>query len=317
MNNLKLIAQKLKTEKSVAIFCHLRPDGDAVGSALGLAYALKAIGKIVKVFCSDVIPARFNYLDGVAEISNVYSGEYTAFVAVDCADEGRIGDLGFEFSKHFNTYNIDHHVSNTSYARYNAVVDNASNSENILCIIKELNVPLTTEIANALATGVVTDTGNFKHNNVTAKTLRAVAELKENGADLHKIVYYNFTEQSAERAKLFGLVMSKIRYLLEGRFAVALVLKCDLEKSNANPDETEGFIDFVMGIKGVEVGACVMETGGSKYKVSLRSKSADVNAVAGKFGGGGHKLASGCQMQGELEEVVDELRYAVSQQLPL
>jgi phosphoesterase RecJ-like protein len=110
--------------------------------------------------------------------------------------------------------------------------------------------------------------------------------------------------------------MSKIRYLLDGKLAVASVLQSDLESSGALPDETEGFIDFVMGIKGVEVGVCIMQIGGDKYKCSLRSKTVDVNAVASRFGGGGHILASGCQIQGEYEEVVDDIRYAVKQQIP-
>ena len=316
MINLKQLAEKLKTEKSVAIFCHMRPDGDTIGSAVALCLALRGLGKTADLYCSDAIPSRFSYLDGVDLFSSVVNGEYSCFVAVDCADLSRLGELGVDFSKKNNAYNIDHHVSNTDYARYNCMVDNASNCENIFDLINYLNAPITTPIANALATGVITDTGNFKHKSVTPKTLLVASELKKAGADFNQIIYRNFTEQTKERAKLFGLVMSKIRYLLDGKFAVASVLKSDLELSNAKPDETEGFIDFVMGIKGVEVGVCIMQIGADKYKCSLRSKTVDVNAVASRFGGGGHILASGCQMQGEYEEVIDNLRYAVKQQIP-
>jgi phosphoesterase RecJ-like protein len=109
--------------------------------------------------------------------------------------------------------------------------------------------------------------------------------------------------------------MSKIRYFYNDRFALATVTKKDLELCDAKADETEGFIDFVMGIIGVEVGACVLEIGENKYKISLRSKDTNVNAVASSFGGGGHILASGCQIQGEYEEVVDKLAFAVSREL--
>ena len=109
--------------------------------------------------------------------------------------------------------------------------------------------------------------------------------------------------------------MSKIRYFLDGRFAVASVLEKDILESGAKKDETEGFIDFVMGIDGVEVGACVLEMGKNKYKISFRSKGTDVNEVAGTFGGGGHVLASGCQIQGEYEEVVDKICFAVSRHI--
>ena len=110
--------------------------------------------------------------------------------------------------------------------------------------------------------------------------------------------------------------MQRIRYFLDGKFAVATVRLADFEISKARQDETEGFIDFVMGVEGVEVGACVMETAKDKYKISFRSKSADVNGVASMFGGGGHTLASGCQIQGEYEEVVDKITFAVSRYLP-
>ncbi len=314
--NVKFIAEKLKTEKSVAIFCHYRPDGDTVGSALALSMALSALSIKNAVFCADKIPPRFNYLIGVDKISNTVTGEFSAYFAVDSADLSRLGELGLEFSRKNNTYNVDHHVSNTSYAKYNCVIDSASNCENIYALIKELGVTVTFEIANALATGVITDTGNFKHKSVTASTMYVAAALKEAGADFNQIIYYAFNEQSKERAKLFGLVMSKIRYLLDGKLAIASVLKTDLEKSGARQDETEGFIDFVMGITGVEVGVCIMQIGEDRYKCSFRSKSADVNAVAGRFGGGGHILASGCQIQGEYEEVIDDIRYTVSQYLP-
>ena len=126
-----------------------------------------------------------------------------------------------------------------------------------------------------------------------------------------------FAAQSKERAKLFGITMQRIRYFFDGRFALATVRLDDLSTAGAAQSETEGFIDFVMGVIGVEVGACVLEMQKNKYKVSLRSKSADVNAVASTFGGGGHTLASGCQIAGEYEEVVDRIREAVNRELPV
>ncbi len=179
-----------------------------------------------------------------------------------------------------------------------------------------MGVTVTSDIANLLAMGIVTDTGNFKHNNVTEKTFSVASALKARGADFNSIVYNTFTKQTKARAKLFGSVMSKIRYFLEDKFALITITQNTLEEAGASSDETEGFIDFVMGIDTVEVGAAVMEMGSNKYKVSLRSKTADVNAVASTFGGGGHISASGCQIQGEYEEVVDRLRYEVSKELP-
>lgn len=315
MISISNLCEKLKGEKRVALICHVRPDGDSFGSALALKFSLETLGILAEVVCDDTVPSRFLFLNEIREVKNVLSGEYSALIAVDCADINRTGGFAEQFLAHKNTYNIDHHVSNTRYAKTNYVVDTASNSENILNIITELKVPLNKSIANLLAMGVMTDTGNFHHKNVTENTMLATARLVGAGADLNLIYFYMFTAQSKERAKLFGLTMSKIRYFHDGRLAMATVTQKDIELACAKPDETEGFIDFVMGILGVEVGVCLMEMSKNKYKVSFRSKSSDVNAVAGTFGGGGHTLASGCQIQGEYEEVVDRLQFAVSRVL--
>ena len=181
--------------------------------------------------------------------------------------------------------------------------------------MKEIGVEIDNEMADLLMLGMATDTGFFRHKNTTSETLAVASELKKCGANLNLIGYKTFTEQSKERAKLFGMVMSKIRYFLGDRFAVATINLRDLESSGAKADETEGFIDFVMGVDTVEVGACLMEISENKYKISFRSKQADVNAVASHFGGGGHVLASGCQIAGEYEEVVDKITFAVSREL--
>ena len=307
--------QKLFSEKSVALFMHMRPDGDTIGSTLALYLALKQKGIDAKVFCSDAIPNKFSYLSSVSEVNNVFSGEYTALVSVDCADVARLGDFASVYDTHKNTYNVDHHISNTKYADYNYVVDNASNCENVYDLLQESNINIDTEMANLLLTGLVTDTGNFAHSNVTPSTLDVAAKLLNCGGNLNKIVYCNFKAQSKERAKLHGLVTSKIRYFLDDRFGVITITQEDFAKTGATQDQTEGFIDFLMGVECLQVGACVMEIGKEKYKISFRSKGPDVNAVAGCFGGGGHVLASGCQIHGLYEEVIDKIVFAVSKYL--
>lgn len=310
------LAKKLIKEKSIALFCHMRPDGDSLGSALALKLALNDVGIKADVVCSDPVPSRFFFLKQASLVKSALDGQYSAFMAIDCADITRLGDFAEQFSMHKNTYSLDHHVSNTRYAKFNYVIDNSSNCENVLALIEQMSVVIDVDKANLLALGIVTDTGNFRHKNVTERTLISAGKLVSKGADLNNIYFNMFTKQSAQRAKLFGMTMQKIRYFLDGKFAVATVRLCDFENANAKQDETEGFIDFVMGIEGVEVGACVMETAKDKYKISFRSKGTDVNAVAGTFGGGGHTLASGCQIQGEYEEVVDKIRFAVSRYIP-
>ncbi len=312
MISLSELSSKLKKETKVALFCHVRPDGDTLGSALALSLALNNLGVKADVYCDDTVPARFFFLKSAEKVKKEFNGEYSALIAIDSADLNRIGVYSDIFAKHKNTYCIDHHISNPRYAKYNYVLDSASNCENVLALIEQLGANIDEDIANLLAMGILTDTGNFKHRNVNANTLLSTAKLVEKGANLNEISFHMFTKQTKERAKLFGLTMSKIRYFLDDRFAVALVSASDLEQSKAQKDETEGFIDFIMGIDTVKVGACVLEMAKNKYKISFRSKGPDVSAIASAFGGGGHILASGCQIQGEYEEVVDKIRFEVS-----
>ncbi len=312
MITIKQLADKLIKEKSVAVFCHVRPDGDSIGSALAFARILRCKGIKADVYSSDEIPARFNFLNDVKSIKNSLNENYTALVAIDCAELTRLGDFAEQFDKHPNTYSIDHHISNTRYAKVNYVVDNAANAENVYEIAKEMGATIDSETANEIALGLITDTGNFKHKNVTFNTLLTASEMLKGGADFNQISYNMFSLQTKARAKLFGKVMSKIRYFYNDKIAVATVFSEDLEETGAKRDETEGFIDFLTGIEGVEVSACVLEMDKNKYKVSLRSKKTDVCAVASTFGGGGHILASGCQILGEYEEVIDKLTFAIS-----
>lgn len=315
MFSLVDLSAKLKREKSVALICHVRPDGDTLGSALALSLCLNNLGIKAEVVCDDAVPSRFLFLKSASLVKRELEqsiASYSALIAIDSADITRLGCFSEGFDAHKNTYSIDHHISNPRYAKYNYVVDNASNCENVLALIKEMGGQITTEMANLLAMGIMTDTGNFRHKNVTPSTLVSASELVEKGADLTEIYYHMFTKQSKARAKLFGLVMSKIRYFLDDKLAIATVMQNDIELANAKSDETEGFIDFLMGIETVEVGVCILQVAENKFKVSFRSKGADVSAVAGMFGGGGHVLASGCQISGEYEEVVDKLTFAVS-----
>ena len=317
MTSIKEFSNQLKKEKSVAIFSHIRPDGDTIGSALSLKLALNSLGINATVYCQDVIPPKFHTFTGATEIKSELKGEYSAFLAIDCADITRLGDFAPMFSAHKNTYSLDHHISNRGYARVNTMIDTAANCENVYNLILELGATITKDIANCLALGIVTDTGNFRHDNVTKETFYIASKLREIGADFNHIVFKTFTEQSKNRAKLFGLTMSKIRYFLDDKLAFATVKLEDIEKTGARPDETEGFIDFIMGITGVEVGVCALEIEKDVYKISFRSKKTDVNEIAGTFGGGGHVRASGCRIHGEYEEVVDKVYCVVKRFIEL
>ena len=203
-------------------------------------------------------------------------------------------------------------MSNTRFAKYNYITDTSSNCENVYKIIKELGVTPDKDMANLLLMGILTDTGNFVHKNVTSETLYVAGEMVGFGADINDISYRMFSVQTKARAKLFGITMSKIKYFLDDRLAIATVFNRDLKETCAKRDETEGFIDFIMGIEGVKVGIILCEMDNGSFKVSLRSNGPDVSKVAELYGGGGHVLASGCQISGDYYEVVDKLVSSVS-----
>ena len=317
--SIKEIARILKQAKSVAIFSHVRPDGDAYGSSMALSRALTALG-IQNCVCIDSdVPSNLAFVDGLCEICKKPPFEAELYIAVDCADESRLGELAYLFraaGKKYPTINVDHHVSNPRYAKHNYVRECAANCLNIYTLITDMGVAMDKEMAEYLLMGILTDSGNFSHDDVREETLATAAKLVAAGADICRYNYQLFKRQPRERAALYADVMGKIRYYFEGRFAVIVISAEQMKKHNANYGMTEGFVDFPLNVDGVEVAAALLEMRKGQYKISLRSKSyADVNKVAAVYGGGGHVRASGCMLHGDLEEILDRLSYTVSQYL--
>ena len=322
MNTLSEIAEILKRQKSAVIFTHMRPDGDTLGSAMALSRALFMLKIRNEVVNEGEIPEKFLFLDGMRGIRREPSmTDADAYICVDSSDEARLGAAQTAFlagaRKGKVTVNIDHHVSNTRFCGYNFVRPRASNCENIAELISLLGVRPDAVMAGYLLTGMITDSGALSHGDVNGDTFRAAAYAADAGADVGKITYEVFRKQSKARAKLYAEVISRLRYDLDDRFAVALVTRAQLEKYGLKQDATEGIVDFALSVEPVEVSACLLETKKGQYKASLRSKgTVNVNEVAGTFGGGGHVLASGCMFFGSFEEAYDKLRYAVLQRLP-
>lgn len=321
MNNSSLaeIASALKNANTVAIACHVRPDGDALGSGLALCLALENAGKSVYMLCEDAPPERLRIVPAIEKTYQQLPENVTfdLFVAVDSAELNRIGVFATYFQSFKGvTLNIDHHVSNPGFAKYNYVLpDNTATCEIIPEVLEAAGFEITKEIADLLALGLLTDSGNFTHNDVSAKTFSVASKLKEKGADISRIGYLMFTHQVKGRALLYGRVISKMRFTLDDKLVFLTVTQKDFEETGTDKSQTEGFVDYPLSIDGVEVSIALMEVKKNQYKASLRSRRADVNAVASKFGGGGHVLASGCMLSGEYEEIIERLTYAVYQQL--
>jgi len=317
---LEQIAKRIKQAKSVAIFTHMRPDGDALGSALALKSALDFFKTPTQVCVESEIPSNLTFIPGMDMVQKKPKGEFDLLILVDCSDEQRLGYLTDSFylakRKKIDTINIDHHVSNTHFAKYNYVKTCSSNCMHIATLISYMGAPLDKKTAEYLALGLLTDSGNFSHDDVTEETFMLGAQLVKAGADISYLNYMLFKRQPKERAALFAKTMSGMRYYHDNRFAVIVVTKANMEACGADHGMTEGFVDFPLNIDGVEVAASLLEMKKGQYKISLRSKtSVNVNQIAGVYGGGGHVRAAGCMLFGDVEEVLDRLSYTVSQYL--
>ncbi len=320
MNTLQEIAGKIKSANSVLILAHMSPDGDALGSALALAEGLKFLKTPYQVCVETDIPSNLTWIDGVETFGKKPEKAYDLMVCVDCADDRRLGALQDEFflakRNKIATVNIDHHVSNTRYAAYNYVRSCAANCINVAALLDELSVPITKKIAEYLLIGLLTDSGNFSHDDVTEETFILTAKLIAAGADVHAYHERLFKRQTKARAILHAKVMGATRYYHNDRFAVIVITQQQLEECGADIGMTEGFVDFPLSVDTVEVAASLLEIRKGQYQVSLRTKTyADANKIAGVYGGGGHVRASGCRLFGDVEEVIDKLSYTVSQYL--
>ncbi len=317
MTITEISSQILKLNK-VLIFSHNRPDGDTVGSATALRLALLKLGKTVCLVCDSDIPEKFFIVNGASEFlrTEEVTDEYDGFIAVDCSTSSMFNGAYNLFTKNKNNFNIDHHISNTNYAKFNCVEDRASCCELMFDVIKSLGVEIDKDIADCLILGIVTDTGNFAHSNVTASTLEYASKLVEKGANLHLISQKMFKDQSKNRANLYARTISNIRYYLEDKVGIIVITQKDLQECNAVDTMTEGFIDFPLTVRTVEVAISMLEVADKRYKISFRSKGkVNVNEIASIYGGGGHILASGAMLSGYLEDIIDKLVYNVKQRL--
>lgn len=317
---LQQIAGRIKQANSVLIMTHMRPDGDALGGALALSAALDFLKTPNQVCDETDIPSNLAFIEGVEKVRKTPQGDYDLVVTVDCSDEQRLGQLSEAFflakRKKIDTVNIDHHVSNTRFAKYNFVQNCAANCMHIASLIEYMGVPFDKKVANYLMIGLLSDSGNFSHDDVKEDTLLLAAKLMKAGADIHHLNEMLFKCQPKARAMLYARTMSGMRFYHDNRFAVIVVTKKNMDDCGADVGMTEGFVDFPLSIDTVEVAASLLEVKKGQYKISLRSKAyVDVNRLAGCYGGGGHVRAAGCMLFGDVEDVLDRLSYTVSQYL--
>ncbi len=304
--------------KSILIFSHHRPDGDTIGASTALALAFDSLGVENKIVCDSQIPQKYSFVKGIEKyiLPSQVDKKYDLHISVDCSVENMFGQAYSLYASNAKTINIDHHISNSKYAQYNHVEITGACCEILYKFIKLIDVEITSDIANCLALGIVTDTGNFGHSNVTTQTMQITSSLVDLGADLHLITEKMFRTQTKQRAKLYALAISNMRYMLDDKLTILTISLSDLEKTGADSSMTEGFIDFALSVDTAEVAISILQVNEKTYKISLRSKGkVNVNEIASLYGGGGHVLASGVVMNGYLEDIIDKLSYNVKQRL--
>jgi phosphoesterase RecJ-like protein len=309
---LPAIIQKIKNKidqaKDIAIICHIRPDGDTVGAGLALSNYIKSLGKKCVVYCDDVMPAKYAFLKGFEAISAGEASEkHDLVICVDCSDLKRTGNYENFVSKHKNTINIDHHISNENFALINYVEDISSTCEIIYKILKAFKAPPDRDTYICIYCGLSSDTGNFSHSNTTYKSFETAASLAKVIGNIDFINQKIYKEIPLCRLRLLAETLKSLQLFADGKIAVLTVYMSDLEKTNCEAYETEGFVDYAINIDGVDIGAILLESKNRTFKISLRSKKADVCKIAAEFGGGGHIHASGCMLFGERDEVVNKL----------
>lgn len=293
----------------VALFTHIRPDGDALGSMNGLALALQKKGLQVDCYCDSEIPNILSFLPNIHNTQNgALECDYDMMISVDCADEFRLGKYKDAFLKHPNTVNIDHHMTNTNYAKVNIIKSLSSSCELVFEVIKSLNIELDNEIALNLYVGTITDTGHFTQANTTSGAHFAAGELIKYNIDIEYLSQKFFKEISKEKLMLIKDCITDMRFYDDDKICLIGISQDMLSKHNLDITETEGIINYAINIRDVLIGICLTESAKNAYKVSLRSKNGvNVAEVAAMFGGGGHLQAAGFMINGCYEDVVERI----------
>jgi phosphoesterase RecJ-like protein len=296
------IIEVIREHKTFCIVGHVRPDGDCIGSQLGLALALRNEGKKVTVWNQDAIPLKYKFLTGDGLIEKPRHGEkFDCVIATDCASFERLGKAGECVGERKTLINIDHHESNPRYGDVNWVSPREpSTGELIYRLLKVARWPITQPIADLLFTAISTDTGSFQYATTRPGTFHASAELVTRGANLAKICDEVYQSYPVSRAKLLKHVYSKFRLTDDDRIAWFWLKKKDFTRTGAESDDTEGLIDHIRAIEPVVVACVFEEIEPELTRISLRSKNAkvNVNEIAAQFGGGGHPAAAGARIPG-------------------
>jgi len=312
--------RELLSSKNVVLTTHVNPDGDAIGSELGLYRLLRAHGVSVRIINAHPLPENLRFLDpdDIVEVWNSLQHDYTVLtpqllVCLDLNEQSRMGAVSNAIGGDTRILVIDHHLEPRSFAHlYYIDPDACSTAELVFRLVTQSAYPLSYEIALPLYVGLLTDTGSFRFERTTPEVHRIAATMLETGVDAMETYRAVYNSYSIGRSRLLGLVLSGIEQYCEGRVTLLTVTAHMLEQTDCTIEDVENIVNYGLGIQGVEVTALFTELNGA-IKISLRSRGCiSINRIANEFGGGGHRLAAGARV---LDTSLNELKPRVAAML--
>ncbi len=312
-DSLKRIGEVLLGAENVFLFPHTNADGDALGSCEALARALNQKGVECRILIEDTIADNLIFLDedGLVTMDcNLFGDEPEVCVLIDNGEVDRNPERKETFLAGKTKICIDHHPTSKPFADYNYIEpEAAATGEIIFDLLKAMDCPLDEKIGGALFAAITTDCGNFQYSNTTKRTFEIMVELMDTKFNLSEISNTIYQNNPLERIKVETEILNTLEIIAEGKVAVAFVTTAMLEKCGAKMEHTEGLINIMRGIAGVEVAVFLKEKDENCIKVSMRAKSyADVSAVCAKYGGGGHIRAAGCTLETNMAEAIKTVK---------
>ena len=315
---LKKIAKRLKKAKMIAIFTHLNPDGDALGSSFALKYALESVGKSANIYLEKEMPEKFNFLGTDVKIADE-STKLSEDVAIvlDCGDYSRLGKCADACRSIDTLFCIDHHKTGDTFGElYYNEPDAAATAQIIYELVNLINKNAPVKAYEAIYTGMSTDTGHFKFSNVSPKTFEIAAKVLERGIDHRKITSIIYDTVKREKMIFLGAATERVKMYMDGRVAVLDCPEEFLSQYGLTYDDVDELPNIPLNLEGVEASILVKDRDEDSKRVSLRTKDAiDVSEVAQKFSGGGHKSAAACILSGNIEENLNNLINTIIEKL--
>ncbi|MFN2483215.1 MAG: bifunctional oligoribonuclease/PAP phosphatase NrnA [Pyrinomonadaceae bacterium] len=317
---LSQVVDLIVDKQRFAITSHVRPDGDGLGSSLGLFWLLRALGKDPEVIMRDAVPHSYQKLPGagLVRVTPSIDRDYDAVFVIECSDITRPGLEGLDRQR---VVNIDHHATTSLFGQINWIDATASAvGEMIYNLCKAIGVRPSKELAECVYTALLTDTGSFHYSNTSERTFKVASELVRAGVKPAKISQAVFSNHPWSKLELLSRVLATVRHDAAARVAWLHQTLAMQEESNASEEDSDGFVNYPMACGEVDAVAFLKETAPGVYRTSLRSKGeVNVARVAERFGGGGHRNAAGCTLTGDLAEaertVVSLLLEAVEESL--